>query len=581
MFQYKRYLLRGLFCGIACMAAAPLSAQGTFTTTSPLTTQRYLSPFVRLQDGRIFTAGGRFMSNGTTQSTSSTVLASTEIYDPATGVSSAAASLTQARGSPAIAALNDGRAVVLGGESSTSTVVDKIEIYDPTTNTFSLAGYTPAVRIGATAVTLLDGRVMVVGGTVASGAIVNTIWIYTFGPQGAIRAQVSMSTRTGCTLTRMNDGRVLIAGGHPSNGTALATLEIFDPTTNTIAAGPNMSSPRIDHAATLMADGRVFICGGRSVSDSVTTATKTCDIFDPASGTITTFSMNTARSEHWVALLDTGKILINAAEVFDPSNSTFTFASSGMNQNRKAAAAIKLFDGRIFVGGGVSIPGTTILLSTELFSPTGWSPNQLPIANAGPDQIIYTGSASQTSVTLNGSSSSDPEGLPLTHTWEGNFGTASGVSPIVTLPVGIHVVELSVTDSANQTTTNTVAVAVVQGADQTSYAALQSQIQTLNTQITTLLAELQTANATIATLTADKQALQTQLNAANAQIATLTTQINDLTATNLQLTQKNASLVSLLQSLLQGFDQIKALAASINTVSDEKKQAINQALSGN
>lgn len=75
-----------------------------------------------------------------------------------------------------------------------------------------------------------------------------------------------------------------------------------------------------------------------------------------------------------------------------------------------------------------------------------------PVANAGPPQQMDQTSAAGSSVTLDGSASYDPHGDPLTYVWTGPFvnsptGTANGVHPTVTMPVGTHTVTLTVSDS--------------------------------------------------------------------------------------------------------------------------------------
>ena len=87
--------------------------------------------------------------------------------------------------------------------------------------------------------------------------------------------------------------------------------------------------------------------------------------------------------------------------------------------------------------------------------------NAAPIADAGPDQTVKCSGPSGTSVTLNGSGSSDPDGDALSFTWTGPFGTATGVTPTVTLPLGTHVITLTVTDSLGASSTDTVKVRIV------------------------------------------------------------------------------------------------------------------------
>jgi len=94
-------------------------------------------------------------------------------------------------------------------------------------------------------------------------------------------------------------------------------------------------------------------------------------------------------------------------------------------------------------------------------------------------------------------------------------------------------ITLSVSDEYNQTSSTTLHVAVVQGADGATYTQLQGLVQSLNAEAIT-----------------------------NAQ--TITT-----------LTQKNASLTALLQSLVAALNQIQAAATGIIDISQQQKQAIN------
>lgn len=86
--------------------------------------------------------------------------------------------------------------------------------------------------------------------------------------------------------------------------------------------------------------------------------------------------------------------------------------------------------------------------------------NRPPTANAGPDQTLEASSLQGASVTLDGRASSDPESAPLTFTWSGVFGLASGPTPTLTLPLGTHTITLTVTDTGGLTGTDTVQITV-------------------------------------------------------------------------------------------------------------------------
>jgi len=87
--------------------------------------------------------------------------------------------------------------------------------------------------------------------------------------------------------------------------------------------------------------------------------------------------------------------------------------------------------------------------------------NRQPQANAGADQIVECTGSGGRNVTLNGLSSSDPDGDPLTFSWDGPFGTASGPTPTVTLPKGINTITLTVSDGRGGSSSAVVIVNVV------------------------------------------------------------------------------------------------------------------------
>ena len=87
--------------------------------------------------------------------------------------------------------------------------------------------------------------------------------------------------------------------------------------------------------------------------------------------------------------------------------------------------------------------------------------NQPPTADAGSTQIVEQTGPSGSSVTLDGSGSSDPDNDPLTYSWTGVFGTASGATPSVSIPAGTYTVTLVVNDGTVDSTPATMSVTVV------------------------------------------------------------------------------------------------------------------------
>ncbi|MBZ0267003.1 PKD domain-containing protein, partial [bacterium] len=95
----------------------------------------------------------------------------------------------------------------------------------------------------------------------------------------------------------------------------------------------------------------------------------------------------------------------------------------------------------------------------------GPADNALPVANAGEDRsVIDTDQSGNEAVALDGSASMDPDGTIATHIWslEGRF-LAAGPSPTITLPPGVHMVTLAVTDNRGGAATDDVLVTVVPG----------------------------------------------------------------------------------------------------------------------
>lgn len=89
-------------------------------------------------------------------------------------------------------------------------------------------------------------------------------------------------------------------------------------------------------------------------------------------------------------------------------------------------------------------------------------PNQPPTADAGNDQVVEQQGPAGSSVILNGSGSSDPDGDALTHSWSGVFGNASGEFPTVLIPAtgSPHTVTLVVNDGTVDSESDTVQITV-------------------------------------------------------------------------------------------------------------------------
>jgi len=398
--------------GVLLLTARGAQASG-FSPTGSLAGGRYYHSATTLPGGKVLVAGGTFSATGSTF----TFLASTELYDPATGTWSSAGTLTPARAYHASTLLQDGRVLLTGGCD-----VDNLgpsELYDPVTNTWSSAGDgTPTRRLHHTATLLQDGKVLAVGGlggqhdeTLASTEIFDP------GTHAWTSAGNLTTGRSFHTATLLPNGKVLIAGG--TTNVALlstgptATAELYDPGTNTWHDAPPMTTARNGHTATLLPNGTVLVIGGYgpeslpsggTIHDELSSA----EVYDPVHDTWTALApscvptfdedgntivppqcMAEGRQSHTATLLQNGQVLVaggmhnglslDSAELFDPT--TNTFARTGtMTGRRELHSAARLANGKVLLAAGwnsLVTTGTTIhtLASAELYDPTS------PVAN--------------------------------------------------------------------------------------------------------------------------------------------------------------------------------------------------------
>jgi multimeric flavodoxin WrbA len=172
-------------------------------------------------------------------------------------------SLNTARASHTSTVLNNGMVLIAGGYNG--NVLASAELYNPATGTFTPTGSLKTARLYHTATLLNNGRVLIVGGNAENGNILASAELYnpatgTFTPTGSLNTARELHTATMIQGAMIN-GMVLIAGGQGSGG-ALASAELYNPTTGTFAATGSLNTARLYHTATLLNNGTVLIAGG-------------------------------------------------------------------------------------------------------------------------------------------------------------------------------------------------------------------------------------------------------------------------------------------------------------------------------
>jgi len=204
-------------------------ATGTFTKTGDTIIARDGHTATLLQSGKVLIAGGSGFN-----------AVNTELYDPATGTFGDTGAMVKNRNGHTATLLASGKVLVAGGLSPghPTTLEASAELYDPATGTFSDTGSMTIFRDDHTATLLQSGKVLVAGGVTvdSSGESVAASSADLFDPDtNTFAATGSMVFgREGQTATLLlpPSGKVLVAGGFDTAGNAVSSAELYDPGTS-------------------------------------------------------------------------------------------------------------------------------------------------------------------------------------------------------------------------------------------------------------------------------------------------------------------------------------------------------------
>ena len=105
------------------------------------------------------------------------ILASAELYDPASGRFAAVGSLAHARYSHDATSLSDGRVLISGGIDAGAQSLKTAEVFDPSSGSFGPTASMAFDRWADTATLLPDGSVLVAGGVSNTAALTSAeLW---------------------------------------------------------------------------------------------------------------------------------------------------------------------------------------------------------------------------------------------------------------------------------------------------------------------------------------------------------------------------------------------------------------------
>jgi len=279
----------------------------------------YSGQSVRLEDGRVLEVGGADPAAADVATTTEA-----QLYDPRTEKWTPT---TSYKGSPnlgftltklASGTCGPGCAKVLfsgggvsGGDSAAAA------LYNPADETWQDVGAMTCARGMHTATLLTDGRVLVAGGYVdnsgpgCEGYASDTAELFDPGTGMWTPAGNMHGGHVGGTATLLVDGRVLVAGGLQGYFVPSSRAETFDPATGEWTEVGSLGQPRLNTTSTLLPDGKVLVAGGTIAAYSHTPATKSAELFDPATGQWSpTGSMAFDRGGHQAALMSNGRVLV-------------------------------------------------------------------------------------------------------------------------------------------------------------------------------------------------------------------------------------------------------------------------------
>ncbi len=302
---------------------------------SELATARSGHTATRLDGEKVLITGGD--ANGTA-----------EIFDAATGTSSATGNLNAARSGHTATKLADGRVLVTGGTSSGAAVAST-EIYNTSTGTFSTGATMNAARSGHTATVLANGKILIAGGDLVGSAEI-------YDPAADTFTAVSTMTisRAGHSAALMKDNRVLLVGGSDAQGNELHSAEIFDSAASIFSAtGNEMAHHRTNALLRVLPDGKVQIIGGNN--------DLSMEVYDPTIDTI-------GAHAHLIPTGDEHDALLQSDLLSSPSRSAMFHNGQTDALFDRSNFTVTELGNQALVAGGANTSGTVLSSLTVLNS---------------------------------------------------------------------------------------------------------------------------------------------------------------------------------------------------------------------
>jgi len=390
----------------------------TFTPAGVMVARRSGHTATLLPDGRVLIVAGDGFGTA-------------ELYDPSTGSFTATGSLLMARRAFNATLLKNGKVLITGGVAGSTEsgyVIGDAEVYDPSTGVFTAAGTyagslaslaTGVFGFASTSTLLSDGTVLF--------ATEPTVEIYdaasdTFSLRGTMfvyshwGGPYAPDYVAGRTANLLLNGKVLVAGGDQEDTGRFNDAELYDAASGLFAPTGSMIRARSEHTATLLPNGSVLMAGGES---QICDGTSYCyfsgtessaELYDPHNGAFTNAgNMMVGRELHTATLLNNGDVLITggmaysgiamfngstaSAELYHPASASSPPALFSVSGDGRGQGAIwHATTGEIASAVHPAVAGEILSMYTSGLAESGVIPPQVSVGSAL-GEIVYFGAA--------------------------------------------------------------------------------------------------------------------------------------------------------------------------------------------
>jgi N-acetylneuraminic acid mutarotase len=282
-----------------------------WTSAGSMSTPRIGHSATLLGNGDVLVAGG---DNGTG------LLASAELYNPATGQWKTTGSMSIPRTSHGATLLLNGEVLVAAGSNSGTS--NTAELYDPSKGTWHRTGTMQSDHLFSLAL-LQDGRALAVddSGTVNSPGELYDPSSGQWSLTGPLYYAHSSSS-----IALLANGEVLAYGNH----FACYAAQIYNPAANTWARTIGQCGTGISFGPlALLATGKVLLAGGSIIYSGKATVVSNADLYDPSTnGWLATGRLNQARISHTLTRLSNSQALAAGGSSKDSSGATIFLTSA-------------------------------------------------------------------------------------------------------------------------------------------------------------------------------------------------------------------------------------------------------------